>query len=160
MAPFAGRSVITQLLYAASQIAGAHDRNIRKSSKRTERLCLKRADKRDSDIDHAVCPVCGQKKADGQEQDFKGQYNVPPLDKSAVADMTSYALCQKNSQQKRQDGEDIVGRLTKIPLGKTDAKQNEIAGLTVGENASPYKISISVQESSYDCKEDSCEQCL
>ena len=96
MLPFTGYSVIAQLLYTVAQIAGAHDGNIRKSFERTEGLCLECADKRDSDIDYPVCSACRQKKADGQEQDFHGQYNVPPFNKSIITDMALYDLCEKH----------------------------------------------------------------
>ena len=135
---------------AAAEIAGTHGGGDGVASDLPEALHLHGADERNGHIDGRVPPARRDISHHQQDEKFRGDDELPPVDGRPGAEVGPDHVGDHDAGGKGQNGDEIVEQHFIVSLRQAEPQQNDVAGLGVGKDAAPGEIGIGVQKTAHD----------
>lgn len=124
---------------AAAEIAGTHGGGDGVASDLPEALHLHGADERNGHIDGRVPPARRDISHHQQDEKFRGDDELPPVDGRPGAEVGPDHVGDHDAGGKGQNGDEIVEQHFIVSLRQAEPQQNDVAGLGVGKDAAPER---------------------
>lgn len=133
-------------LYRGAQISGAHRRSKGMAMNFSKALHLQGTQQRNSRIYQGILLPLPKLYAKNENQDFEEKDPLTPMQSTIELLLFTNKLNAANSDDKGENGEEIMNDSGEITLCQRDAEQHNIARLRISKDMSVHQIGESIQK--------------